>query len=216
MNDIEKYISQTEYVPDLKVDVGYWISDSFYYGSDRSVSQDDWNNYWKNKQEALEKPSLELYEQYALSEDVEGHEDQLVTYYRSVLKASKKRYKSTKAGDVYYWLRPIVYKKGVNSINFPWYDTLEEARRFLETLTSDAQGLIYDDLDEGWQVAVYAENDKFHFIERDWEEDKPCWLVSGNRERISRMAEQTMERARKQVEFFIVSIGTDFWTKRNY
>lgn len=211
MIDIEKYIAQTEYVPDLKVDMGYIISNDFYYGPENGWSEDD----WKNKREVLEKPSIALYGQYALSEDFWGNEDQLLSYYRSVLIAAKKHNKERKAGDNCYWLRPIVYKKGLNSISFPWYDTFVEGLPFLEALATNRQGLIFDDLDQGWQVAVFSEKDKFHFIERDWEEDKAHWLVSCNREIVSDMARQAIERTKKQIEFLTSNIGTDLWTKRN-
>lgn len=210
MEELNKYLSQTEFIAHLKVDVGFLISDDFYYGDENEWTDEE----WKTQRQLLEKPTQELYGRYALSEAFEGKEEQLISYYASVLQAIKDHNKSRKAGDSCFWLRPIVYQQEVNEISFPWYDTFVEALSFLEALTKNEDGWIFDDMDQGWQVAVYAEGDKFHFIQRNWEVDEPVWLASGNRAALSSMAKQCIVRVKKQIELLTAALGADYWTKR--
>ncbi len=211
MEELNKYLSQTEFIPDLKVDVGFIISDDFYYGDENEWTDEE----WKTQRQLLDKPSQELlYGRYALSESIEGNEGQLIRYYASVLKAIKDHNKSRKTGDSCFWLRPLVFKKDANDISFPWYDTFVESLSFLEVLVKNEDGWIFDDLDQGWQVAVYAEGDKFHFIQRVWESDEPVWLASGNRVALAAMAKDCMLRVKKQIEILTAQLGADYWTKR--
>ncbi|MBC7485946.1 MAG: hypothetical protein H7282_04270 [Cytophagaceae bacterium] len=107
-----------------------------------------------------------------------------------------------------------MFHKDVNDISFHWYDTFVEALSLLEALAKNEEGWIFDDMEQGWQVAVYTEGDKFHFIQRVWESDEPVWLASGDRAALSAMAKQCILRVTKQIELLTAEIGTDFWTKR--
>lgn len=209
MDELKKYISQTEFIPDLKVDVGFIIFNDFYYGDENEWTEEE----WKTQRQWLEKPSP-LYGHYALSEAFEGNEIQLIRYYASVIKAIKDHNKIRKAGDSCFWLRPLVFQPEVHDISFPWYDTLVEAFSFLDALAKNEEGWIFDDMDQGWQVAVYAEGDKFHFIQRVWESDEPVWLASGDRAALSAMAKQCIIRIKKQIALLTAEMGTDYWTKR--
>ena len=210
MDELNKYLSQTVFIPDLKVDVAFIISDDFYYGDENDWTEEEWTT----QRQLLEKPAVELYGRYALSKDFEGNEVQLVNYYTSVLKAIKDHNKSRKAGDSCFWLRPVVFDKAINAISFPWYDTFVEALSFLEALAKNEEGWIFDDMEQGWQVAVYAEGDKFQFIQRVWESDEPVWLASGNRAALSTMAKECIQRVRKQLALLTAQLGHDFWTQR--
>ena len=210
MDELNKYLSQTEFIPDLKVDVGFIISNDFYYGDENEWTAEE----WKTQRQLLEKPSQELYGYHALSEAFEGNEVQLIRYYASVVQVIKDHNKIRKAGDSCFWLRPVVFHKEVNNISFPWYDTFVEALSFLDVLAKNEDGWIFDDMEQGWQVAVYAEGDKFHFIQRVWESDEPVWLASGDRAALSAMAKQCIQRVKKQIDLLTAEVGTDFWTKR--
>jgi len=210
MEELNKYLSQTTFIPGLTVDVGFIISNDFYYGDENEWTEEE----WKTQRQLLDKPALPLYGNYALSEAFEENETQLVQYYASVLKAIKEHDKIRKAGDSCFWLRPVVYQKEVDAISFPWYDTFVEALSFLKALESNEEGWIFDDLDQGWQVAVYAEGDKFHFIQRNWEVDEPVWLASGNRTELAAMAKKCIIRVKKQIELLTAQLGADFWTQR--
>ncbi len=210
MEELEKYLSQTEFIPDLKVDVGFIISDDFYYGPENDFTEEE----WKTQRQLLEKPSLELYSKYALSEELEGNEIQLIKYYASILQATRDYNKPRKAGDSCFWLRPVVFQRTGKAITFSWYDTFVEALSLLEALAKNEEGWIFEDLEQGWQVAVYAEGDKFYFIQRVWESDETVWLASGDRVALSEMAKQCIIRVKKQIELLTSQIGTDFWTQR--
>lgn len=56
MGELNKYLSQTEFIPDLKVDVAFIISDDFYYGDENEWTDEE----WKTQRQLLEKPDQEL------------------------------------------------------------------------------------------------------------------------------------------------------------
>jgi hypothetical protein len=56
------------------------------------------------------------------------------------------------------------------TIRFPWWDSLGEARKFLQWLRSAESGADFCDLDQGWRFDAVRLGDWFHFLESDFDD----------------------------------------------
>lgn len=211
MKNPEEYISESEFIPELKVDIAFIVRTDFYYGDENDFTEEE----WKTQRELLYKPQAELFDTfYALSEELGDNMLQLVKYYLSVIDVAKRYNKILAAGSSYFWIRPLVFKKGIDTITFPWYDTLADALPFFTAIQSSEEGCVFDDMDQGWHLVVYTENEKIHFVFGSLEEPEPYWVVSSNRFAIAQMAAYTLKRMEKEIVFLAKQTGKDYWTKR--
>lgn len=212
----EHYISQAEYVQDLKVDICFLIHDNFYYDDESIVSEEE--APWKKQMEFLKRPTFPLHENCcALSSDVEGNEQSLVTYYDSILDNAKQHNKTLAAGDSCFWLNPIIFKDNSKSIGFPHHTTFADAVSFLSILQSNEDGCIFDEQDLDWHLAVYTEKEKIYFVcawfDECFEQEEPYWCVSNNRAAFVEMSKAVLKRVEKQINILSQRLGKDYWTR---
>lgn len=211
MENTQQYISKSEFIPDLKLDIAFVVRDDFYYGDENDFTEEE----WKTNRELLFKPVLPLLGKlYLLSDNIEGNEQQVLDYYASVIAVSKRYNKKISAGNSYFWMRPVVYKENVDTINFPWYDTMAEALPFLNAIQAKDEGCVFSDMDQGWHLEVHHDKGNTCFIYGSLEESEPYWVVSSNRFNLSEMAKSVKQRIEKQIENLSQHFGCDYWTKR--
>lgn len=210
MKNPQEYIAEAEFIHDLKVDIGFVIRNDFYYGDENDFTEEE----WKSQRELLLKPREQLFDKiYLLSEDIEGNEQELADYYTSVLTIAKKHGKKLQAGHSYFWIRPLIYRKEIDTITFPWYDTLADALPFFNALQSTEEGCVFNDLDQGWHLVVYMQNEKIYFVFGSLEDPVPYWVVGSDRQAIAKMTKSVQKRIEVQIALLSQQTGYDFWTK---
>ncbi len=211
MKNSQHYISEAEYIPDLKLDMAFIVRDDFYYGDENDFTQEE----WIAKREPLLKPGIPLFgKNYLLSSEVLGKEEQLQAYYESVVAVANKYEKKLLAGNSYFWIRPIVYSSDGGTINFPWYDTLTDALPFLNALQGKEEGCVFSDMDQGWHLDVFLDKENICFVFGSLDDPEPYWVVSTNRPVMAKSVEDIKQRVKQQIAALSPSFGYDFWTER--
>lgn len=95
-----------------------------------------------------------------------GHEAELASYYRRVRDLVPR-----KAALENYWLH-LSFEGAAGSVGFPWWDRFGDADELMTWLKSGSAGTGFLDMDQGWMFrALRTEDDRFHFLDADWEDD---------------------------------------------
>ena len=207
--DLTKYFSQTKYIPDLKIDIVYCIADDFYYGPKNNFSE----KVWQEKRDPLSKPSKLFLDSYLLSDNCEWIKQELVDYYSQIISSAKKHWKKIESDDLNFRICPIIYTPDNKIITFPWHDKLEECISTLSILTSNETWQIEDDVHQWWQFWVYADEEKFYFVERDWEEDISLSLFNCDKKKIAQMTKTTITRIQSQIDYLSSELGENYWIR---
>jgi hypothetical protein len=211
MEILDSYLSNAVAAPDLMLDISYMIHPFFLSEGDKKFSIEA----RRSGEDNLYNPDIPLFKGFALGKDVHKKERELAKYYASIVKCGKKYNRDLNCGDHYFWLRPVMFRNKKVEFNFPWYDTFSQSKIFLNTLLSEKTGWIFDDLDQGWRFAVFADQENFYFLTGHWEENKYNKPLSVSRKQFSILAKEVVERTEKQIKVLTSEIGKDYWTKRN-
>lgn len=209
MGIIHQYIAKTEYVAGLTLDIGYYISECFYFGPAHFIP----NELWLKKRAAVYRPQVDIYAGFALSGELMGKEEEIEKYYSNIRELSSQYEKELKKGDPYFWLNPVIYEKQHDIIGFQWHDDFQQATEVLQLLESNQNGLIFHHRLADWELMIFADATRYYFIYRNPLEDRDIWLVNTDRDKMQKQAHDTMERVRQQINRFSHSVGVDFWTE---
>ena len=209
---IECYLPLTEYVKDLHLDIGYLVTEKFFFGATAHIS----NTEWLKKRAPLYRPRIKLFEGLVLSEDLEGFEREMERYFFNIQELAEKYNKPLEEGDPYFWVAPLIFKKGIEVIGFPWFDSFHQARKTLQLLQADKEGPIFYGRQSNWELIVYADQHKFYFISRNPEENTNLCLVNTDKAPIRQKISQTLERTEKQIARFTKITGIDYWAGEGF
>jgi hypothetical protein len=200
-------LSEAEYLPDLAPDVAYIMQPSFYYGPDRISQLSEFNE----KSVALPKPTF-VREERVLGLVVEGHEQQLVDYYQEVLRMIQQYGKQLSACSSYFWLRPVLLSMDKPVFTFPWCDTYPEVVSVLRALQDPrSEGILLDDMDQGWQAIIHAQGDLIYLAEGDGEQGNPYAFCCTDRARLAELAATALARTQRQLSVFVRATGQNPW-----
>lgn len=147
------------------LEIGFITHKSYYFGDENSTDQLNDAQF----REPLSPPKVELYGDYLLSLEFDANFDAGLRYYLDVLHMAERHRKDLRGQSHYFWLRPLVFRRGDFALTFPWYDTFREADHFLTALSRSHVGEIYSDMDQGWGLAVIATDDRLYL--RQWNPD---------------------------------------------
>jgi hypothetical protein len=147
------------------------------------------------------------------SAELPGHEAELAVYYGQIVDLARRHGLKLDQVRQYFWLdlRFDNEAAGVR-LSFPWYDTFAAMDHVLQALAGTDEGLIYTDMDQGWEFDVWARNDTLYIREGDPDSDDPAIAITlpraGLRDRIVAL------RARTQtlIEALAKELGADVWT----
>jgi hypothetical protein len=204
------FTRNSKYLPDLAPDVAFLIKPDFFYGNFRKPEPGD----LRNKVVKLAVPRQTRSGHMVLSAAAVGHEAELARYYTSVVQAAAKHRKQLKDQRHYFWMRPVLLSRGEAVLTFPWYDTFPESASLLQSLLDPLpEGILYDDMDQGWSSAAYATADKVYFLQGD-ERGKVHTAVHTDRPRLQHAAGLALARTRQVLEALVKQVGEDYWRFR--
>jgi hypothetical protein len=63
-------------------------------------------------------------------------------------------------------------------ITFPYWDNRQDIQGFVQWLRTAPDGGEFSDLDQGWQIDALRLNDRFHFLDRNFDTDEVYANVS--------------------------------------
>lgn len=137
-----------------------------------------------------------------------------MAYYREVLRLAGNYKRSPMEISHYFWLKLYFWRPDMGiSMNFPWYDTLEEIAPVLEKIASTENGTLLKDFDHGWDAEIYGDDDFVYAREGNFEEGEINILHKIPRPRFALDCEQALGRARNLIAWLSDNIGEDYWSK---
>ncbi|MBO2009456.1 hypothetical protein [Hymenobacter negativus] len=205
--NLADFTQKSKYLPDLAPDVAFLIKPDFFYGSFNKPEPND----MRDKVVKLYQPRQTRSGHLVLSAAALGHEAELVRYYISIVKAATQHRKQLKDQTHYFWMRPVLLSRGEVLLSFPWYDTFPESASLLKSLLDPIpEGLLYNDMEQGWTGAAYATADRVYFLEGD-EGGRVHTACHTDRARLQQAATAALARTRQIMEVLVKQVGQDYW-----
>jgi hypothetical protein len=147
------------------------------------------------------------------SAELIGHEAELAAYYRQIVDIARRHGLKLSQVRQYFWLdlRFDNEEAGVR-LSFPWYDTFAAMDHVLQALAGTDEGLIYTDMDQGWEFDAWARGGTLYIREGDPDSDAPAFAVTlpraGLRDRIVALRTRTQTL----IGALAKELGADVWT----
>jgi len=208
--DRPEWISRAKPVEAVRVDVGFLISESFYYGPELEFTQEQWQLLRK----PLYQPKVERYGDYLLSSELSESAAELLWYYQDVLRLVARHRKPIGKKSQYFWMRPLIFVRGEFAITFPWYDTWGEATPVLDALAGPGEGLLFHDQEQGWEFHAFAEGDRLFFRQGDSDSGEEHLAIATDRARLGGQIPAVRERVGRLVQELSTALGRDYWSRR--
>ena len=207
---MKDWFDSTIGIENATVEVGFVLFPDFYYGPDRHQALVE-----RKEVERLKLPTFpRASERLVTTSEAEEHVEQLIQYYSDVIRLSRKYSKSFNQIRQYFWLRlSIANGSGSFCVSFPWYDTLSEMESVLRCLASPpAEGEIFWDRDQGWELELDAFNGMLYV--REWDPDCEEVYVSARLPllSLSSSSKEALERAQKIIAKLSEALTEDAWT----
>jgi hypothetical protein len=197
----------------INVDVCFCINEDFYYGPL------DVESIAERKQTtplpSVTNKSAATFNYRSLK--AEDHPEKLLAYYREVLRLAKNYGKKDAEIGHYFWLKLYFWRpdKGI-SMDFPWYDSLDQMLPVLEKIASTEEGVLIHDEDQDWEIEIIARDEYIYAREGNPEEDELNILHKIPRPRLALDCEEAIARARALVAWLTDELDNDYWTKSKY
>ena len=210
--DTPEWVARAKPVEAAAVDVGFLVSDSFYFGPENNFSPEQ----WKTLREPLYQPKLPRRDRYLLTETLTKPKSrkELFKYYADVIRLIGKYERPWVRQRFYFWVRPLIFWPGVFQIGFPWYDTWEEAKPLLAALEAEREGEIFSDLEQGWEVDIFASGSQLFLRQGDFDSKEEQECVSCDRGRLARQVPRLRDRCERLLSELCAQFGQDYWTRR--
>lgn len=203
------WFSDAKSVSSLEAEVCFLLAESFYYGPDTHPDIVE-----RKLVEKLPAPNipLKVTSMVRVSEAI-GYEQQLADYYTQVIRLARKHHMRFQRIRHYFWLRFWLWnnQEGIY-ISFPWYDSFSEIDRFLNALSKVEEGEVDYDMDQGWEMEVWAKNETLYIRQRDPDADEVHLAISVPRAALVSQIAPLRERTKKVISGLSQAVGSDVWT----
>jgi hypothetical protein len=197
----------------INVDICFCINEDFYYGPL------DVESIAERKQTtplpSVTNKSATTFNLRSLK--AEDYPEKLLAYYREVLRLAKNYGKKDIEIGHYFWLKLYFWRpdKGI-SMNFPWYDTLDQMLPILEKIASTEEGVLIYDEDQDWEVEIIARDEYIYAREGNPEEDELNILHKIPRGPLAQDCVVALDRAKNLIVWLSDELDNDYWTKSKY
>jgi hypothetical protein len=208
--DRPEWTSRAKPVEGVCVDIGFLIDKSFYYGPDNDFTAEQ----WEQLREPLYQPKVELYGQYLLSAELEESAVELIRYYQDVMRVVAHHWKEIRRHSRYFWMRPVIFARGEFAIQFPWYDTWREAVPALNALMASSDGLVFEDMEQGWEFQTFAEGDRLFLRQGGFDSGEDLFVINANRLQLAGQVPAVRERVERLLQELSAAMGRDYWSHR--
>ena len=191
---------------DVKVDIGFMASESFYFGPDNGFTPEQ----YEELRAPLYQPKLKRSGQFILSSEIIGNEEELIKHYQDIA-MKYKEYGKDISKSTHFWNRPVIYNSEF-VISFPWHDKFGEGRNVLDNLTSTEDGNVYWDADQGWELEITAEEDFMYAREWDPDNEELHCQVKFDRVQVRQQATALIPNISVLIKKLSEAVGHDYWT----
>jgi len=149
----------------------------------------------------------------ARTSEVIGHQADLAAYYGRV--AALARQHALQLHQVRQYFRMDLRLDNEEAdihLSFPWYDTFSAMDHFLAAVAGNAQGMVYDDQDQGWAVEAWAFDGTLYIRQSDPDsDDEPGQAVALPRAGLQARIASLRERTTTLVAHLAKELGPDVW-----
>jgi hypothetical protein len=204
------WLGRARRVENPVLEVGFIVWDDLYYGPENGFSAEEWNAL----REPLYRPALELlprHVSYVLTSVLEPSVDELVRHYQDVLRLAEKH--GREPSRSHFWLQPFIFSPGGLDIPFEWHDTADDAERVFSSLQAPDEGLLFHDLDEGWEVEVFASGDRLFIRHSDFTTETELACVWCDRAALVSQVEPLRTRLNAILAKLRAALGADYWSR---
>lgn len=191
------------------LDVGFVIHETFYCGPDNDFSQEQ----WQRLREPLYQPIAERYDDFLLAADLKGSAAELIRYYQDVVRLATHHRKEIEQSSQYFWMRPLIFFHGDDAITFPWYDTWEEAFPLMDALISPDEGLVFHDLEQGWEVHVFADRKQLFLRQGNFDSREEHIVAAVDRTILAGQVPTVRQRVGHLLDELTAALGRDYWSQ---
>lgn len=201
------------------LEIGFPVLPDFYFGPENRFTRE----MWEQMREPLHTPAVEAFVspptaafvRYLLTHTLEHSVDELIRYYSDVLRLIGKYEKKVIDHRDYFTLEPILFSPdGDFELRFLLNEHWETAAVALSAFENPRDGLLYDDIDQGWAVEMLGAGDRLYIRvtdpDVDAEEDVDC--VSLDRASIARQVAPVRERTRRIRAALGTAFPVDYWS----
>lgn len=211
MDSSPDWISRAKRIPKLVVEIGFRTMASFYYGPESGFSPEQ----WQQLRQPLFRPSCPLCGDLILSQSIESLVHELAEHYRDVLRQASQRGKSQNRIGYHFEVRPILLGPDDLALTFPWYDKLHDALPLFEALRSQQDGLLFHDLEQGWEFHAFASGRCMYLRQGDFDSGEEMAAIVTDRDSLICQIEPAVLRARTIIAQLVEATGVDYWSKRD-
>lgn len=208
--DRPEWISRANPVTGISLDIGFLIAESFYYGPENEFSQEQ----WQQLREPLYRPNVAWYGDYLLSAELNMSAAELVRYYQDVVRLAARHRKDVRQQSQYFWMRPLIFARKEFTITFPWYDSWEESVPVLDALSSLGDGLLFHDMDQGWEFQLFAEGNRLFLRQSDLDSGEEHFVITADRTQLGSQVTGVRERVVRLLQELSAALGRDYWSRR--
>lgn len=210
---MEQWIKDCERLDFINVDVCFCINEDFYYGPHDVISIEE-------RKQTMPLPSVTNKAAATFnfrSLKAEDNTEKLLAYYKEVLRLAANYKRAPLEISHYFWLKLYFWRPDVGiTMNFPWYDTLDEIAPVLEKIASGENGLLLKDFDQGWDIEIHGDDDYIYAREGDLSEGEINILHKIPRAPLAMECREVLERTRALIAWLSDNVGKDYWTSPSF
>lgn len=206
-------LDQAKALDKLNVEIGFQLEDSFYIGKSNSYEQLQNQKYYQ----PIQKPSFErIVDSVARTGEILSNEDELASYYKTLIVKAKTLNKDFNDIRQYFWLRLGFWntKESIH-LSFPWYDHLYDMQKFFSWLKEQdgTKQDAYVDLDQGWEIQAICFEGRLYLRQADPDYAEEYANISLPLEAFKSSVIEVEARAVSIISQLSESIGLDVWSK---
>lgn len=208
---MESWFTEAKRISSLEAEVCFLIQDDFYFGPDSFSDVSE-----RKEIEPLPAPAIPRHvPSMVRSSEAIGHESELADYYRSVLRVARSHGKSFNEIQHYFSIRFWLWNTEQQiHISFPWYDTFSEIDRFFVDVSSDSDGQVFWDVDQGWELEVHSCNGEYFFRLRNPDDDETYAIATVPVDALLSVIQPLRSRTESIIRTLSTSVGRDLWTSQ--
>jgi hypothetical protein len=200
----------SRHISALQVEICFPLAETFYTGDPNNLTQFHDPKF----QQPLDMPDFPRHVHVlARSAEVSSHEDALADYYLQIARLAKQHGQDFNTIRHYFWLRLWLWNSDEDvHIGFPWYDSVDEFSHFFAGLRQDTTGVLYSDMDQGWELNVWQDDNILHFQQRDPDDDVEYINVRVARDQLIPQLDVVEARTQKMIRHLSEKLGADVWS----
>lgn len=192
-------------------DAAFRIADSLYVGPDHGIGPDD----WERLRVPLDPPDLPCrVPPLAATADLPGYEPALIAHYERLVAAAQRHGKPAALAHPfpYFSVTPLLLEADRPVVAFPWTDDVPQTRAILTALAgAGADGLVWDEIDQGWFMRVVARDGTLFVAEGDPDEG-PDVVLRVEARAVADQATAALARLRTLHAHLTRAFGRDLWS----